>query len=70
MYKSENFSRKTRVLCFLKGNQAENHKPEADWRVEKGKVCIKARIEVRKHTVCVFEEKSRQKKPMPEADSK
>ena len=57
-------------MCFLKGKQAEKHKPEADWRVEKGKVCIKARIEVSKHTVCVFEEKSRQKKPMPEADSK
>jgi len=57
-------------MCFLKGKQAEKHKPEADWRVEKGKVCIKARIEVGKHTVCVFEEKSRQKKTMPEADSK
>ena len=70
MYKSENGSRKTHGMCLLKEKQAEKHKPEADWHVEKGKVCIKARIEVRKHTVCVFEEKSRQKKPMPEADSK
>ena len=55
-------------MCLLKEKQAEKHKPEADWHVEKGKVCIKARIEVRKHTVCVFEEKSRQKKHKPEAD--
>ena len=41
-------------MCFLKEKQAKKHKPEADWQLEKGKVCEKARIEVRKHTACVF----------------
>ena len=39
---------------FLKEKQAEKHKPEADRQVEKGKVCEKARLEVRKHTACAF----------------
>ena len=45
----------------MKEKQAKKHKPEADWQVEKGKVCEKARIEVRKHTACFFGEKSKQK---------
>ena len=33
--------------------QAEKHKPEVDWQVDKRKVCEKARLEVKKHTACV-----------------
>ena len=40
-------------MCFLKEKQAKKHKPEADRQVDKRKVCEKARLEVRKHTVCV-----------------
>jgi hypothetical protein len=47
-------------MCFLKEKQAGKHKPEADRQVEKGKVCEKARLEVRKHTVCFFKEESKQ----------
>ena len=54
VYKSEIRSQKTHGMCFLKEKQAEKHKPEADRQVEKGKVCEKARLEVRKHTACAF----------------
>ena len=41
-------------MCFLKEKQAKKHKPEVDWQVDKRKVCEKARLEVKKHTACVF----------------
>jgi len=37
-----------------KGKQAGKPTQEADWQVEKGKVCEKARLEVRKHMACAF----------------
>ena len=57
----EEVSTKTHDVCFLRGKQAEKHKPEANRYVSERKLGVEARKQEKKHMACVFWRRSKQK---------